>query len=240
VREWAARLPFVLEFGPHRFVVEWRDAAHMGRPGAESWIDLEHGRIELAQHLEGLALAGAFLDCVLRLSQGSRSLRSAWAAAAPSHRLAAGLVEFAWRNPRAWLWLNLLLEQQVPGRPRFDRALRGRLAPLPWPRRWIVGARSLELRLVAPGMMADTGAQFDASRGEIRLESGLAGSRLAVVLLRELIRAMPEREVPGRTLRPAWRPPSRPWLQLVRDNPRGWCALLQAMRSPEATRQVQA
>jgi hypothetical protein len=229
-REWAARLPFEVEIGPHRLVVEWRDAEHMSERHATACVDLAAGRIELSHQLSGLALAEALLRCVIRVGHGIRAACSAWAAAAPAHRLATSLVEFARRNPRAWLWFNLLLAQHLPGRPRFDRAVRGVAGPLPaLPQRWIIDGQAVRLLLVPVQALDGADGHRDAAQRVIRIDAALKGSDLPVVVLRELTQAMHDAQAGRRPALPAWRSESRGWLRIVRDNPQGWCWLAQAM-----------
>lgn len=131
------RLPFAVALGPHRLDVEWRERWRMSRPRAVACVDLESGCIELRQDQTGLALAEAFFGCVLWLAHRRRLGVGGHLDESASHRLATGLVEFAWRNPGAWLWFNLLLSRHLPGAPRFDAAVRGILprpprAPMAW------------------------------------------------------------------------------------------------------------
>jgi hypothetical protein len=123
-REWAARLPFSIALGPYRLAIELREAAHMLDRRRLACVNLEAHRIELRHDLTGIRLLDAFLDCLIRLAHVSRGCQQGCVEEAYTHSLATGLVEFAQRNPRAWLWFNLLLTEHLPGDLRYDRVVR--------------------------------------------------------------------------------------------------------------------
>jgi hypothetical protein len=143
VRDWGARLPFLVEMGPYRLSVELRERSRMYDRRRLACVNLEDHRIEIRQDLKGLKLAEAFLACLIRLSHFSKGCQQGCVEEAYAHSLATGMVEFALRNPRAWLWFNLLLSEHLPGNVQYDRVVRGALPRAPaMPKRMLVACPS--------------------------------------------------------------------------------------------------
>ena len=228
-REWAARLPFPVAMGPHRLVVEWRLPDRMGRTGARVGLDLEAARIELRQDLRGLALAQAFLEALVRVAARPSPAAPADRGAAQACEFASMLVEFAWRNPAAWLWFNLLLVAHRPGCLRFDRAARGALPAAPQaPMEVRIGARRLRLRWIDGGPPgADDGASAGLAPDAgaiVDLPAGPPGSTLAVQVVRLLTQALHRSAGLGRAdpMGRHRRVAIAGWIRLVRENPCLW------------------
>ncbi len=236
-RDWAARLPFPVAIGPHRLVVEWRSPDRMGQPGSRIGVDLQSARIELRQDLRGLALAQAFLEGLTRLGARPSPSPPASRGEAQACEFASMLVEFAWRNPAAWLWFNLLLGAHLPGRLRFDHAARGALPAAPEaPMAVRIGARRLTLRWIDGGLpgAGSVSAVPDADSGAIDLPAGTPGSTLAVQVVRALTRAL--HRSAGLDSADSMRRHRRiaivGWIRLARENPPLWHWLAWTLSSP--------
>jgi hypothetical protein len=234
-------MPSEVVLGPYRLGVERRKRSQMLDRRQRACINLEAGRIELRQDLAGLALAEAFLFCLVRLSHYCRGCQQGCPEEAYAHAFATGMVEFALRNPRAWLWFNRLLGEHLPGRPRFDRALRGGSARAPvQPQRIVIGRRALALRCISRTQAGSAFGWYDHQRREVQLYAGLAGVNLAVVALHEITHALhrayglKERD----THLNYCRAQVKGWLGIMQDCPAVWCWLLWTMRFPRTARLV--
>jgi hypothetical protein len=227
-RDWAARLPFPVAMGPHRLVVEWRAPDLMGQPVARIGLDLAAARIELRQDLRGLALAQAFLEVLACLGARLSLAMPADRGAAQACEFASTLIEFAHRNPAAWLWFNLLLGAHLPGRPRFDRAARAALPAAPEaPMEVRIGARRLTVQWIGGGLPPAAGgkaARHMCDPGTIELPAGAPGSTLAVQAVRALTRSLHEAAGLGSadSMRRHRRIAIVGWIRLARENPPLW------------------
>lgn len=242
-RDWAARLPFEVALGPHHLSVEWRERAHRIDPRRPASLNLEAGRIELQLDLDRAALAAAFFGCLVELTHSRRGSRLQCTDGECAHSLATGLVEFALRNPRAWLWLNLLLCARAPAGWHFDRAARGALATAPPPpRRIVLAGRPIGLRCTQGQAGADAFGAYDAQRHEVRWSAGLAGTDLAVVALQEITQAMHDRFGLGAhdSCRTCSRVQQRAWLELVHESPHAWQWLAWTMSAPLRTQRARS
>jgi hypothetical protein len=238
-RAWAARLPFDVALGPYRLGVEWREREHMLDRRRRTCIDLEAGRIELRNDLAGLGLAKAFFSCLIRLAHYSNGCQQGCIEEAYTHSLATGLVEFAQRNPRAWLWFNLLLGEHLPGRPRFDQSVRGVLRPAPaLPEQVIVAGRPVGLRRITRGQTGNAYGWYDLQRREVQLYAGLTGANLAVVALHEITHAVHHAyALKTRDTHHNFNQAQLDgWLGIMRASPQAWHWLAWAISFPEGAR----
>ena len=97
-----------------------------------------------------MRLVGAFLACLIRLSHFSKGCEQGCVEEAYTHSFATGLVEFALRNPRAWLWFNLLLSEHLPGRVQYDRVVCGAVSRAPvMPKRILVAGMPVTMRNIS-------------------------------------------------------------------------------------------
>jgi len=186
----AARLPFDVALGPYDLRVELHRPDRLLDKRRLACVNLSDSRIELRSDLEGLRLAEAFLDCVIRLSHFSNGCQDGCVEEAWTHSFATGLVEFARRNPKAWLWLNLLLARQLPG-VGYDRIVRGACARAPaMPRQVRVGRHDVRLRSISKTQSGSAFGWYVYADREAQLYRGLAGANLAVVALHEITHAV--------------------------------------------------
>lgn len=238
-REWAARLPFQVVLGPYRLSAELRERSQMLDGRRRTCLNLESNRIELRHDLTGLRLASAFLESLIRLCHFSKGCQQGCVEESYAHSLATGLVEFAQRNPRAWLWFNLLLSQHLPGRVAHDRVVRGAMSTAPrMPRRLRVGAQAIGVRVIS---RADSGHAFgwyDLIRREVQLCEGLKGSHLPIVALHELTHAIHHAwDLDDHDLHDDFlRAQESGWMALIKDNPSAWRWLVWTMSCPDQVR----
>ncbi len=238
-RDGAARLPFDIELGPYRLGVERRDREDLLDRRRCACIDLEAGRIELRSDLAGLPLAKAFFGCLIRLAHYSKGCQQGCVEEAYAHSFATGMVEFAQRNPRAWRWFNLLLARHLPGRPRFDHAVRGGLPQAPQlPERIEIAGHSVALRRISRGQTGNAFGWYDLQRREVQLYDGLAGANLPVVALHEITHAVHHAyALKARdTHRNFNRAQLEGWLAIMRSNPMAWHWLARTISFPQGAR----
>lgn len=234
-RDWAARLPFEVVLGPYRLSAELRERAHMLDGRRRTCLNLECNRIELRHDLSGLRLASAFLESLLRLCHFSKGCQQGCVEEAYAHSLATGLVEFAQRNPRAWLWFNLLLSQHLPGQVAHDRVARGALSNPPrMPRRLRIGQQAIQVRVISKAHSGNAFGWYDLIRREVQLCEGLMGTHLPIVALHEITHAIHH----------AWslddhdphdhflHAQQAGWMDLIRTNPTAWRWLVWTMSFP--------
>ncbi len=241
-RDWAARLPFDIELGPYRLGVEWRERAHMLDRRRRACINLEDSHIELRNDLSGMALAKSFFGCVIRMAHYSKGCQQGCVEEAYTHSFATGMVEFAQRNPRAWLWFNLLLSEHLPGRPRFDQSARGVLLPPPeLPDNLCIAGRTIALRCISRGQTGNAFGWYDLQRREVQLYAGLTGTNLAVVALHEITHAVHHAYAlkTRDTHRNFNRAQLEGWLGIMRTSPAAWHWLAWAMSFPRSARLVE-
>ena len=234
-RDWAARLPFPIELGPYRLNIELRPSATMLDRRRLGCVNLEEHRIELRQELSGLRLFSALLGCLIRLCHASRGCQQGCVEEAYTHSFATGLVEFAQRNPRAWLWFNLLLSEHLPGDLRYDRVVRRCLTRAPsTPKRILVGGHPVTVRMISKSETGNAFGWYDQGRREVQLYDGLHGRNLPVVAVHEITHAV--HDVYGLKLRDKHhnflRAQHQGWLGIMQHNPSAWRWLAWTMSEP--------
>ena len=239
-RDWAARLPFPVELGPYRLAIELRPSATMLDRRRLACVNLEEHRIELRQDLSGLRLVDALLDCLIRLCHASRGCQQGCVEEAYTHSFATGLVEFAQRNPRAWLWFNLLLSEHLPGDLRYDRVVRRCLPRAPSiPKRILVGGHPVTVRMISKSETGSAFGWYDQGRREVQLYNGLYGRNLPVVAVHEITHAV--HDVYGLKVRDTHqnflRAQRRGWLGIMQHNPSAWRWLAWTMSEPVQAQQ---
>jgi hypothetical protein len=232
----AAQLPFDVVLGPYRLAIEFVARAQLYDQRRLACVNLVDSRIELRQDLAGMKLANAFFDCIVRLSHFSKGCQQGCVEEAYTHSFATGMVEFAQRNPRAWLWFNLLLAQHLNAGRGYDRVVRGVVSrPPAMPKRLLVGTQPVTLRSITKSHAGNAFGWYRYDQREALLYSGLTGSNLAVVALHEITHAVHhaygvdsgcrhqefrEAQVNG-------------WLGIMKDSPGAWRWLAWVITFPE-------
>ena len=232
----AARLPFNIVLGPYELAVEFHPRAAMCDRRRLACVNLDAGRIELRHDLEGLPLARAFLDCIIRLVHFSKGCQEGCVEEAYTHSFATGMVEFARRNPRAWRWFNLLLAQHLPGRAGYDRVVRGAVARAPaMPRHVRVGRHQVRLRGISRTESGNAFGWYVFANREAQLYRGLAGANLAVVALHEITHAVHHEHglENGHSHRAFRRAQLQGWFGVMQHSPAAWRWLAWVMSFPE-------
>jgi hypothetical protein len=185
------RPPFGVALGPYDLSVEFCERSRLYDRRRLACVNMVDGRIELRSDLAGLKLAAAFFDCIIRLSHFSKGCQEGCVEEAYTHGFATGLVEFAQRNPRAWLWFNLLLAEHLPGNVGYDKVVRGAVARAPaMPKRVLVGAHAVGLRSITKTQSGNAFGWYHYDEREAQLYRGLVGANLAVVALHEITHAV--------------------------------------------------
>jgi hypothetical protein len=231
----AARVPFHVALGPYQLAVEFRDKSQMRDRRKLSCLNLEEGRIELRQDLQGMKLAEVFLDCIIRLSHFSKGCQQGCVEEAYTHSFATGMVEFAQRNPRAWLWFNLLLTEHLCCNARYDRVVHGMLARPPrMPKRILVGGYPVTIRSITKAETGNAFGWYHFSKQEAQLYSGLTGSNLAVVALHEITHAVHHMyDIKQRDKHQNFnRAQLKGWLGIMKNNPSAWRWLVWVISFP--------
>lgn len=186
------RLPFHIELGPYRMSVELRAPKQMSdRRRRLACVNIEDQRIELRSDLSGVRLVEAFFYALIRLSHFSKGCQQGCVEEAYTHSFATGLVEFAQRNPRAWIWFNLRLNEQAPQDAQYDRFVCGAVpAPPPLPARIAIGSRGVPVRTLSRAQTGNALGWYDFDRREVQLYEGLNGANVAIVALHEITHAL--------------------------------------------------
>ncbi|MEK0416379.1 MAG: hypothetical protein RI949_385 [Pseudomonadota bacterium] len=241
-REWAARLPFEVVLGPYRLSAELRERSAMMDGRRRTCLNLESNRIELRQDLSGLRLASAFLESLIRLCHFSKGCQQGCVEESYAHSLATGLVEFAQRNPAAWLWFNLLISQHLPGRVAHDRVARGAItAPPPMPKRVRLGPQSVGVRVISRASCGNAFGWYDLTRQEVQLCEGLLGTHLPIVALHEITHAihhvwgLDDHDLHDDFLHAQ----QAGWMGLIKVNPTAWRWLVWTMSFPSRSLALQ-
>jgi len=188
---WRARLPSQVVLGPYSLRVEMLERSTMRDRRKRACVNVEAERIELRDDLRGMQLAEAFLECIVRLSHFSKGCQQGCVEEAYTHSFATGMVEFAQRNPDAWVWFNLLLTEHLVSDVRYDKVVLGVMSrPPPMPKRILVAGRPVTIRSIGKAECGNAFGWYHWSKREAQLFSGLTGSNLAVVALHELTHAV--------------------------------------------------
>jgi hypothetical protein len=231
----AAWAPFHVALGPYQLAVEFRDKSQMHDKRKLACLNLEDGRIELRQDLQGMKLAEVFLDCIIRLSHFSKGCQQGCVEEAYTHSFATGMVEFAQRNPMAWLWFNLLLTEHGGRNARYDRVVHGAVSRPPrMPKRILVGGHPVTIRSITKAETGNAFGWYHFSNREAQLYSGLTGSNLAVVALHEITHAVHHMyDIKQRDKHQNFKHAQlKGWLGIMKDNPSAWRWLVWVITFP--------
>ena len=233
------QLPSHVTLGPYHLRVEALERSRMRDRRRRACINVEEGRIELRHDLEDMRLAEAFLECIIGLSHFSNGCQQGCIEEAYTHSFATGMVEFAHRNPDAWLWFNALMARQLNGDARYDHAVRGALSEPPqMPKRILVVGSPVTIRIIGKAECGNAFGWYHFSKQEAQLYSGLTGSNLAVVALHELTHAIHHAfELKNRDKHHVFRRAQvKGWLSIMVDNPSAWRWLAWVMSFPGQAR----
>jgi hypothetical protein len=235
-RVCAARMPFDVAIGPYDLAVEFREKAHMYDRRKLGCVNIEHSRIELRRDLRGLRLAEVFLDCIVRFTHFANGCQQGCVEEAYTHSFATGMVEFARRNPRAWLWFNLLLSEHLPGRVGYDRVVRNAISrPPAMPRYLHVVGHPITLTTITKAQSGSAFGWYHFKSREAQLYVGLTGSNLAVVALHEITHAVHHMYglTSGDGHRQFREAQVKGWLSIMKRSPDAWRWLAWVMSFPE-------
>ncbi len=235
--------PSRVVLGPYWLRVEFLDRASMHDKRKLACVNVEDGRIELRDDLHGLKLAEAFLECIIRLTHFSKGCQQGCVEEAYTHSFATGMVEFAQRNPEAWVWFNRLLTEHLPSDVRYDKVVSGTVSrPPQMPKRILVAGHPVTLRSIGKAECGDAFGWYHWSKREAQLYSGLEGSNLAVVALHEITHAVHHMyDLKKRDRHQAYRRAQlEGWLGIMTHNPSAWRWLAWVMSFPSKARLVPA
>jgi len=232
----AERLPFHIDLGPYRMSVELREPSEMSdRRRRLACVNIEDQRIELRSDLSGLRLVEAFFYALIRLSHFSKGCQQGCVEEAYTHSFATGMVEFAQRNPKAWIWFNLRLNEHLPEDMQYDRFVCGAvLAPPPMPLRIDIEGRDVPVRILSRAQAGNALGWYDFERREVQLYSGLSGANVPIVALHEITHAL--HHAHGLRVRDRERNFVRAqlkgWFQIMLRDPAAWRWLAWTMSFP--------
>jgi hypothetical protein len=231
----ASPIPAHVTLGPYRLRIEFRERSLMRDRRRLACLDIDEGVLEMRSGVEGLRLARAFFDCVIRLSHFSKGCQQGCIEEAYTHSFATGLVEFAQRNREAWVWFNLLLTEHLARDVQYDRVVTGMLARAPqMPRRIVVAGRPVTIRSITKAQCAGAFGWYHFDKQEAQLYDGLTGSNLAVVALHEITHAVHHMyALKQRDRHHNFRRAQLDgWLGIIRHNPGAWRWLAWVMSFP--------
>jgi hypothetical protein len=234
-RARAEQLPFKVELGPYRLGVELLEASQMSDRRRLACVNIEDHRIELRNDLRGLRLAQAFLHSLIRLTHFSKGCQQGCVEEAYTHSFATGMVEFAQRNPRAWIWFNLQLNRHLPADAHYDRFVCGAVpAAPPMPASVRIAGRAVSMRTLSRAQTGNAFGWYDFERREVQLYDGLRGANVAIVALHEITHAL--HHAHGVRTRDRYhnylRAQLRGWLEIMLRDPHTWRWLAWAMSFP--------
>jgi len=235
VGECLRSLPVQLTLGPYRLGVVSLDRSRMQDRRKHACINVEDGRIELREDLQGWRLAEAFFECVVRLAHFSNGCQQGCVEEAYTHSFATGMVQFVHRNPQAWRWFNGLLTDHLAGDVRYDQVVRSSaLRPPPIPRRILVAGHPVTIRAIGKSEAGSAFGWYDYAKREAQLYERLAGSNLAVVALHEITHAV--HHLHGLKQRDRhhayWRAQVKGWMGIMASSPGAWRWLAWVMSFP--------
>lgn len=230
-----ADLPFVLYIGPYRMAVQLVERSAMSKRRELVELDVNAGVIKLHASLAGARLAEHFFKALVRLIHYSKGCQDGCIEEAYTHSLATGLVEFAHRNPQAWTWFNLLLDQTGKGGTDFARVARGASRRgLTVPRRMQVGRWVLRTRPLSTEVATRQRVfgYYDPETHTAELFEWLQGSNLAVVAIHEFTHCIHHEAglVDFDSRRRFVTAQAEGWMRFIRANPSAWRWLLGCMR----------
>jgi hypothetical protein len=151
-----------------------------------------------------------------------------------THSFATGMVEFAQRNPAAWVWFNRLLTQHHHGDVRYDKIVLGVSRPPPVPKRIVVAGHTVSIRSIGKAECGNAFGWYHKSMREAQLYEGLKGYNLAIVALHELTHAVHHvYQLKERDRHRAFRQAQLTgWLGIITHNPTAWRWLAWVMTFP--------
>jgi hypothetical protein len=232
---WHLELPSHVTLGPYRLRIEVVDRMQMLDRRRLACINLDDDRIELRSDLKRRQLIEAFFECIIRLSHFSKGCQQGCVEEAYTQSFATGLVEFAQRNPTAWIWLNRLLTQHHHGDVRYDKIVGGSIStPPPVPRRVVIAGRTVTIRSIGKTECGNAFGWYHRDTREAQLFDGLKGNNLAIVALHELTHAVHHvYKLKDRDRHHAFRRAQlRGWLDIITHNPSAWRWLVWVMTFP--------
>jgi hypothetical protein len=235
-RAGTQRLPFHIDLGPYRMSVELREPREMtDRRRRFACVNIEDQRIELRNDLSGLRLIEAFVYALIRLSHFSKGCQQGCVEEAYTHSFATGLVEFAQRNPKAWIWFNLRLNEHLDDDMQYDRFVVGAVtAPPPMPVRIDIAGRDVPVRILSRAQAGNALGWYDFDRREVQLYEGLNGANVPIVALHEITHAL--HHAHGLRVRDRERnfvrAQHKGWLQIMLRDPAAWRWLAWTMSFP--------
>jgi hypothetical protein len=233
---YGASLLFLLELGPYQLRVERLPKAGLGRGNENSENDYNAGCIRIAEHLTGKALLDAFVVRLIEAIHYTHGLDDASTEEHFTHSFAAGVLEFASRNPAAWTWLNSQMTSRRRGAYNYAAYASGQSR---WrasaPQEVLVRPHVVDLASLAgeKGDREGVWGYYLIRRRGVRLHEELTGRHLAVIVLHELTHAFHHaaRMRTRETRRRFTRVQAQAWQRFVRDNPEAWCWFLSLVRS---------
>jgi hypothetical protein len=233
------RLPSHVTLGPYRLRVASLERSLMRDKRRHACVNVEDGRIELREDLQGLRLAEAFFECLVRLAHFSNGCQEGCIEEAYTHSFATGLVEFVHRNPDAWRWFNGLLTEHLAGDLRYDKVVRGAVSrPPQMPKRILVAGHPVTIRSIGKSECGNAFGWYDYASHEVQLYDALAGPNLAVVALHEITHAihhlhdLQERD----RHRAYWYAQVKGWMDIAACSPGAWRWLAWVISFPRRAR----
>jgi hypothetical protein len=228
-------LPAQIAMGPYSLRVEFRERTRLYDKRKLACLNFEDSRLELRDDLEGMRLVEAFLESLIRLTHFSKGCQQGCVEEAYTHSFATGMVEFAQRNPEAWAWFNLLLNDHLARDLQYDKVVYGTLPrPPQMPKRILIAGRPVTIRSITKAECGGAFGWYHFGKHEAQLYSGLTGSNLAVVALHEITHAVHHvYDLKKRDLHRNFRHAQlKGWLGIIKQNPSAWRWLAWVMSFP--------
>lgn len=215
----------LIRIGPYTLRLALVPKAQMPDRRCLSMASVEQGVLAVRDDLQGERQAHAFLRALIRLIHYSRGCQQGCVEEAYTHSFATGMVEFAQRNPGAWLWFNQLLDGLTERAHNYEGVVRGSTKQVPPPpRRFVVAGEPVTLEAIGAREAGSAFGWFFYEESTARLYARLAGANLAVVAMHEVTHAVHWHGgvSDGSSHREFIAAQTRHWLDFMLENAEAW------------------
>lgn len=228
-------LPFGMRVGPYELRAHLVPRDRLLDRRMRSYLSLENGLLTLDESLEQPRLVEEFLFRTIRFIHYVHGLnQDQMNEEAFTHSLSAGLVAFARDNPKAWLWLNWMIQSNIAPRGRFVDTLLGRGPKVAMPRRVVCRSHVVSIGRLPERDARSRLGDYDYELRHIRVYPSLTGTVRATVLFHEVVHGL--HHAAGLTDTTPWQRYAREQARLVLNfakvNPGAWRYLLKTLNEP--------
>lgn len=231
----STEFPFGIRVGPYEMRAHLVPRLDLTDRRMRSGISLEHGLLQFDETLEAPRLIEEFMFRLIRFMHYVHGLnQEQMNEEAFTHSLSAGLAAFARANPKAWLWINWMIEKNYAPSGRFVDVLQQRGPEVTMPQRVLCRRNVVSIGRLPERDARNRLGDYDYELQHIRLYPSLTGTVRATVLFHEIVHGL--HHAAGLTDQTKWqryaREEARLVLQFARHNPGAWRYLLRTFGEP--------